>query len=146
MGHGLGDAYGAVRALDVGGEPGHCAGDAGLEHGARRAVDEADRADLPQHDVPGEEQHGGQGLGAEADQVGADHQLAGAETVGDDPAEDDEPGEGGGRRGQGEADGSGAVPVLQQARGEGHRQHGVAELGDGPGDEEQAEVPRPHRM
>ncbi|KFG72509.1 hypothetical protein FM21_16495 [Streptomyces mutabilis] len=52
-GGGLGDAYRAVGALDVGGEPGHGAGYAGLEDGARDAVDEPDGADLPQHDVPG---------------------------------------------------------------------------------------------
>ncbi len=145
LGGGLGDPYGAVGPLDVGGEPGHRAGHAGLEHRAGHTVDEADRADLPEHHVPGVEQHGGQGLGAEPDEVGADHQLARAEPVGDDPAEDHESREGGGRRGHGEAHRARAVPVLQQARGQGDGQHRVPEPGDGSRHEEQREVPRPDR-
>lgn len=143
LGGGLGDAYRAVGSLDVGGEPGHGAGDAGLEDGARDAVGEADGADLPEHDVPGEEERGGQGLGAEPYQVGADHELAGAEAVGEDSAEDDQTGEGGGRRGHGETDRARPVPVLEQSGGERDGQHGVAEAGHGPGGEEQREVPRP---
>ncbi len=145
LGGGLGDADGAVGALAVGGEAGHGAGHAGLEDRAGHAVDDADGADLPQHHVPGEEQAGGDGLGAEPDEVGADHQPAGAEPVGDDPAEDDQSGERGGRGGHGEADRARAVPVFQQAGGEGDGQHGVAEAGYGPGHEEEREVPRPDR-
>ena len=141
--HGLGDAYRAVRRLYVGGEARDGAGDAGLEEGGRRAVHRADHADLPEHHVPGEEHDRGEGLGDQAREVGADHQQSCAEPVREDTAEDDEPretGHGGGHR---EADGARAVPVLEQARGERHRQHGVPQLGHGTRREEQPEVPRP---
>nr|WP_256725549.1 hypothetical protein [Streptomyces sp. IMTB 2501] len=101
LGGGLGYADRAVRALDVGGQPGHRTGHARLEDRSRHPVDETDGADLPEHHMAGEEQARGKGLGDEPDQVGADHQPADAEPVGDDPAEDDEPGERRGRRGHG---------------------------------------------
>ncbi|MCU8594403.1 hypothetical protein, partial [Streptomyces sp. A13(2022)] len=66
----------------------------------------------------------------------------GAETVGKDSAEDDQTGEGGGRRGRGEADRTRPVPVLEQSRGECDGQRRVAQPGHGTGGEEQAEGPR----
>ncbi len=121
----------------------HRAGDARLEHRRRRAVDHRDHRDLPQPHRVRQEEEGGERLGADPDQVRADHHGPRVEAVREDPAEYHQAGEARGGRGHHQADVAGRVAVRQQARGQRHRQHGVAEHRHRAGGEVEPEVRRP---
>jgi hypothetical protein len=103
-------------------------------------VQRLQKGDLPDAGVAGDQKNRSRCLRAEADQIGANHHCSSRETIGEHPADEQEPNERHRPRGEHVAKIGGATRQVENREGQRHRRDRVAELRDDLARKEQTEV------